>query len=86
MNSRLYPQLHEVSEENKYTAVTVLDWLTFKGKNQTFDLLAGVADPNGSTNYDAAPIGSLYIWILAGSVNLEIKTDATTWASVGTLS
>jgi len=37
------------------------------------------ADPNGSTDYDAAPIGSLYTRTLAGSVTSFIKTDATTW-------
>ncbi len=76
---RLYMQHHSADEGTKYDNTTTVDWVTLKGANQSIDLVADVADPNGSTNYDEAPIGSLYFWILAGSVTSFIKTDATTW-------
>lgn len=79
---KLYPQMHSADDAAKYTVTTTSDWITFKGASREFDLILDIADPNGSTNYDAAPIGSLYIWILAGSVAVFVKEDATTWTDL----
>lgn len=81
-NGRLNIQTWEDSQKaNKYTVATTADWTTLKGPNQSIDLIVDAADPNASTNYDAAPIGSLYIWTTAGSVDLYVKTNATTWTA-----
>lgn len=69
----------EAQKANLYTATTTVDFIILKGATQTVHWIWDVADPNASTNYDAAPIGSLYFWILAGSVTSFIKTNATTW-------
>lgn len=79
---KLYPQMHSADDASKYTGTTTSDWRTEKGTNQSIDLILDIADPNGSTNYDAAPIGSLYVWILAGSVAVFVKEDATTWTDL----
>ena len=70
-----------VGIQDNYSYPTAADVKIMKGETHEIHLICDVADPNGSTNYDAAPIGSLYIWILAGSVDLLIKTDATTWTA-----
>ena len=83
-NGKLNIQEWEDSQlPNKYTVPTTADWLTLKGPNQSADIIVDDIDPNASTNYDAAAIGSLYIWNKAGDVRLFIKTTTTVWVVVG---
>lgn len=62
--------------------VETITWRDGAGTLHTIHDLFDTADPNGSTNYDAAPIGSTYRRLLAGSVKLFLKTTATVWETV----
>lgn len=81
-NGKLNIQEYEDSQiPNKYTAVSTLDWYTVKGPNHSYDVLIDSADPNASTNYDAAPIGSEYTRSSSG--DKYTKTSTTVWTLVG---
>ncbi len=66
--------------------VEVVRWRGGDGNLYEVHHLYDTAEPDGTTNYDAAPIGSLYTRTLAGSVKLFIKTTASTWTIVGSQS
>jgi len=83
-NSKLNIMEYEDSQlANKYTSVTTADWFTLKGANYSIDFICDTADPNATTNYDEAPIGSEYTRISAGNVKKYIKTTATAWVVIG---
>ena len=66
---------------SNYDYPSTADVQVLKGPNWEVHNIFDSADPNGSTNYDAAPIGSTYTRILAGSVERYFKADATTWTA-----
>ncbi|MGR3218214.1 MAG: hypothetical protein ACUZ8H_00160 [Candidatus Anammoxibacter sp.] len=81
-NGKLNIQEWEDSQlPNKYAAVSTLDWYTVKGPNHSYDVLIDSADPNASTNYDAAPISSKYSRSSNGDE--YVKISATVWELVG---
>lgn len=67
---------------NKYTfPTTCLGYFALGDETTKILVILGSAAP--STNYDNAPLGSLFILTTAGSVKLYIYTAASTWTVVG---
>jgi hypothetical protein len=60
--------------------VEVIHWRDGAGNLRTVHHLYDDEDPNGSTNYDAAPIGSIYTNISTGKQ--FTKTAASTWETI----
>ena len=69
-NGKLNVQAHEDALKSAlFTSATTADWIRLKGPNQEVYIIVDDADPNGSTNYDAAGVGSLFIRTSAGSAD-----------------
>lgn len=66
--------------------VEVKRWKDGAGTIHEIHFLVDDADPNGSTAYDSAPLGSLFVRTTTATPQLYIKTASSTWTLVGSQS
>ena len=77
---KLQDEFPDPGNRNTYPT-TCLGYVVLGDETTKIHIIVGSADP--STNYNNAPLGSLFICNGAGAVKLYIHTVVGTWTVVG---